>query len=181
MRRLLLLLPLLVFALIGAVALVMLDATSSGRRDARSIGFSMTGKPIPEIAMPNHGSAGTLALADMRGRAYAINVFASWCAPCQLEASSIEELAGDIPVVGINYRDDAADADAFLERFGNPYRAIGRDADGSASIQLGVHGLPETFIIGPDGVVVYHHQGPVLAEALRGPVAEAVRKAKEGS
>ena len=181
MRRLLLAIPLLVFALIGLVAYQMLDATSKGERDTSSIGFSMTGQPMPEIAMPRLGGPGTVSLADRRGQAYAVNVFASWCAPCRLEASSIEVLAGDLPVIGVNYRDDDADANAFLERFGNPYTGIGRDPDGSASIQLGVHGLPETFIVGPDGIVVLHHQGPVLADALRGPVADAVLLAKPGS
>ena len=180
MRRLLLALPLLVFATVGGVAYVMLDATSSGRRDASSIGFSMTGKPMPAVAMPRHRAAGTVSVGGADGQAYAVNVFASWCAPCRLEATSIEALAGDIPVIGVNYRDNAADADAFLERFGNPYTDIGRDADGSASVRLGVHGLPETFIVGPDGVVVHHHQGPVLADALRGPVGAAVREATGG-
>ena len=124
--------------------------------------------------------AGTLSLADFRGRAFAVNVFASWCAPCRLEAPSIEALAGEMPVIGINYKDAPADADAFLGQFGNPFAAIGRDADGSASIQLGVHGLPETFIVGSDGVVVLHHQGPVFADTLRGPVADAVEKALGG-
>lgn len=181
MKRLLLALPLLVFTLVGAVAFVMLDATSSGQRNPGSIGFSMAGKPMPGIAMPRHGGDGTVSLSSMRGRAYAVNIFASWCAPCRLEAPAIEELAGAMPVIGINYRDGAADAEAFLEQFGNPYHAIGRDSDGSASIQLGVHGLPETFIVGADGVVVYHHQGPLLAGDLKGPVAAAIRKAAEGS
>ena len=181
MRRLLLALPLLLFALIVAIAFLMLDATSKGERDTRSIGFSMTGQPMPEVAMPRHDGSGSVSLAGMRGKAYAVNVFASWCAPCRLEAPSIEALAEDLPVIGINYRDDPADANAFLDRFGNPYAEIGRDSDGSASIQLGVHGLPETFVVGPDGVVLHHHQGPVLADALKGPVADAVRRAKGGS
>ena len=178
MKRLLLTLPLLIFALIGAVSLVMLNLTSSGKRDAASIGFSMTGKTMPEVTMPRHDEGGTLSLGDMTGQVYAVNVFASWCAPCRLEASSIDEMARDILVIGINYRDDSADANAFLDQFGNPYHAIGRDGDGSISIQLGVHGLPETFIIGRDGVIAYHHQGPVLAGELNGPIAEAIRTAR---
>lgn len=179
MKRLLLALPLLVFVLIGIIAVVMLSATSSGRRDTASIGFSMTGATLPAVTMPRHDGEGVLALSDQAGEVFAINVFASWCAPCKLEATSIEELASELPVIGINYRDKVDDADAFLEQFGNPYQAIGRDDEGGASIQLGVHGLPETFIVNADGVIVYHHQGPVLASELNGPIAKAIRQARQ--
>ena len=74
-------------------------------------------------------------------------------------------------VIGINYRDNDADARRFLDQFGNPYSAIGKDLDGNVSIQLGVHGLPETFIIDRDGTILYHLQGPLMAAELDGPVA----------
>lgn len=180
MKRLMLALPLAVFALIGVIALVMLNASSDGSRDTTSIGFSMTGASLPQLSMPRHDSDGIVNLGDYSGEVFAVNVFASWCAPCRLEASSIEQLSLKIPVIGINYRDDAGDADRFLEQFGNPFTAIGRDPDGAASIQLGVHGLPETFIIGRDGEILYHHQGPVFATELSGVIAEAVERGKNG-
>ena len=176
MKRLLLALPLLIFAVIGVVAVVMLNASSSGDRDSRAIGFSMKGASLPEISMTALASSardgeGVISLADYKGQVFAINVFASWCAPCKLESPAIDSLAGRLPVIGINYRDNDADARRFLDQFGNPYSAIGKDLDGNVSIQLGVHGLPETFIIDRDGTILYHLQGPLMAAELDGPVA----------
>ena len=91
MKRLLLALPLLIFAVIGVVAVVMLNASSSGDRDSRAIGFSMQGASLPEISMTALASSardgeGVISLADYKGQVFAINVFASWCAPCKLES-----------------------------------------------------------------------------------------------
>ena len=178
MRYLFLALPLAIFLLIGVVAFVMLDANLSGERNSRSIGFSMTGSDLPDLAMQRYDGSGIISLDALKGEVFAVNVFASWCAPCQLEAPALEKLAEEIPIIGINYRDTPEDAKTFLTRFGNPYKTIGLDPDGAVSIQLGVHGLPETFIIGKDHVIVYHHQGPIFASDLSGAIANAI---KDGS
>ena len=170
-------LPLVIFALIVGVSYVMLTASSEGTRDTKAIGFSMTGAPVPDLTLPKFDGGGTINLADWQGKAYAINVFASWCGPCKLEASSIDAMAENIPVIGINYRDDPAAAAEFLAQFGNPYQDLARDSDGNYSIQLGVHGLPETFIISRDGVILHHQQGPVFARELKGEVGAAIEKA----
>jgi len=180
MKRFVLLLPLALFAGIAILAYVMLNASLDGSRNTKSIGFSMTGKPVPIVSLPAMGRSGTVNLAEWQGKAFAVNVFASWCGPCKLEAASIETMAEDIPVLGINYRDDADDAAAFLDQFGNPYTMIGIDEDGSTSIKLGVHGLPETFIIDRDGTILHHQQGPVFANDLSGAVGAAIRKATSG-
>jgi cytochrome c biogenesis protein CcmG/thiol:disulfide interchange protein DsbE len=177
MKRLLLALPLLVFVLIGIVAVVMLDASSRGERNSRAIGFSMTGATLPEIAMPQFGGGDVVDLSAYKGQVFALNVFASWCAPCKLEAPSIDRLAEHLPVIGINYRDTDEDARGFLDQFGNPYTLIGKDLDGNASIKLGVHGLPETFIVDVDGVILYHLQGPLMGAELEGPLAEILDEA----
>ncbi len=177
MKRLLLTLPLLVFVIVGIVAAVMLNASLNGDRDSRAIGVSMSGAALPEITMPRFGGGETVDLSALRGEVFAVNVFASWCAPCKLEAPSIDRLAEHLPVVGINYRDADGDARDFLEQFGNPYTLIGKDTDGDASIKLGVHGLPETFIIDAGGVIVYHLQGPLLADEFAGPLTAALDEA----
>ena len=169
--------PLVIFALIIAVSYVMLTASKEGTRDTKAIGFSMTGSQIPSLRLPLFEGSETIDLTDWKGKAYAINVFASWCGPCKLEASSIDAMAEDIPVIGINYRDDPDAAKAFLNQFGNPYEELARDSDGNYSIQLGVHGLPETFIISRDGTILHHQQGPVFASELNGDVGAAIRKA----
>ena len=170
-------LPLVIFALIVGVSYVMLTASSEGTRDTKAIGFSMTNAPVPDLILPKFQESGTIDLADWKGKAYAINVFASWCGPCKLEASSIDAMAEDLPVIGINYRDDPEAAKEFLNQFGNPYQELARDIDGNYSIQLGVHGLPETFIISRDGIILYHQQGPVFASELNGAVGNAIKKA----
>ncbi|MGC6485611.1 MAG: DsbE family thiol:disulfide interchange protein [Candidatus Puniceispirillales bacterium] len=170
MKRLLLALPLLVFVVIGLIAVVMLNASSRGERDSQAIGFSMTGSTLPEITMPRLGGGAVIDLSAYRGQVFAINVFASWCAPCKLESPSIERLSERLPVIGINYRDSDDDARRFLDQFGNPYALIGKDLDGNTSIKLGVHGLPETFIIGADGEILYHLQGPLMGAELEGPL-----------
>lgn len=171
MKRLLLALPLMIFVVIGIVAVVMLNASSQGERDSRAIGFSMTGSTLPEITMPRLGGGGVIDLAEFKGRIFAINVFASWCAPCKLEAPSIDRLSERLPVIGINYRDTDEDAARFLDQFGNPYALIGKDLDGNVSIKLGVHGLPETFVIDEDGTILYHLQGPLMGAEIEGPLA----------
>ena len=170
-------LPLVIFALIIGVSYVMLTASSEGTRDTKAIGFSMTNAPVPDLILPKFEGGGTIDLAEWKGKAYAINVFASWCGPCKLEASSIDAMAEDLPVIGINYRDDPEAARDFLNQFGNPYQELSRDTDGNYSIQLGVHGLPETFIIGRDGTILHHQQGPVFASELNGEVGAAIKKA----
>jgi cytochrome c biogenesis protein CcmG/thiol:disulfide interchange protein DsbE len=170
-------LPLAVFIAIVAVAYVMLSASSEGTRDTKAIGFSMTNAPVPDLTLPKFEGNGTIALADYQGKAYAINIFASWCGPCKLEASSIEVMSEALPVIGINYRDNPEDAALFLEQFGNPYQALARDLEGNYSIQLGVHGLPETFIIAPDGTILHHQQGPVFASDLKGKLGQAIERA----
>ena len=167
----------MIFALIVGVSYVMLTASSEGTRDTKAIGFSMTNAPVPDLILPKFQESGTIDLADWKGKAYAINVFASWCGPCKLEASSIDAMAEDLPVIGINYRDDPEAAKEFLNQFGNPYQELARDIDGNYSIQLGVHGLPETFIISRDGTILYHQQGPVFASELNGAVGDAIKKA----
>ena len=183
MKRFLLVLPLLVFVLIGAVAAVMLDTSSSGQRNSRAIGFSMEGAAIPQISMTalnnneGGGGGGIIRLDDYKGEAFAINIFASWCVPCRLEAPAIDRLSQRLPVIGINYRDSDDDARRFLNQFGNPFTAIGKDQDGNISIQLGVHGLPETFVVGGDGVILYHLQGPLLAREMAGRLNTILQEA----
>ena len=177
MNRLICFIPLAVFALIIAISYVMLSASSNGTRNTAAIGFSMQGANVPDLAIPRLGNEQVIDLKDWQGQAYAINVFASWCGPCKLEASSIDAMAEDIPVIGINYRDDPAAAAEFLEQFGNPYSAIARDDEGNYSIQLGVHGLPETFIISANGKILHHQQGPVFASELNGDVGKAIKQA----
>ena len=104
------------------------------------------GKPVPG-----------LDAADFKGDVTVLNVWASWCVPCHDEAPLLVQARADkrIRIVGINYKDQADNARRFLGRYGNPFAAIGADRNGRASIEWGVYGVPETFVIGRDGRIAY--------------------------
>ena len=164
--RLVLIIPLAVFAALAAVFLIRLE--TGGNPEA--LPSALIGKAAPDFALPPLEGVGLpgLSHASLLGKVSLVNIFASWCGPCRQEHPQLTELARDdrIRVVGINYKDSAKNAVAFLEELGNPYAAIGVDANGRAAIDWGVYGVPETFIVGADGVILYKFIGPISEDAL---------------
>ena len=158
-RSLLLILPALVFAALAAVLFLRLRSGA----DPAALPSAMIGKPVPRFdlpAVPGLTANGTpvpgLSSADLKGQITVLNVFASWCAPCQVEHPMLMRLAKEpgIRLVGIDYKEPTPEAgQRFLTRHGVPFSAVGADAGGRAAIDFGVYGVPETFIIGPDGVI----------------------------
>jgi cytochrome c biogenesis protein CcmG, thiol:disulfide interchange protein DsbE len=184
-RRILVLLPLLLFLGLAALFLVRLAAGDASRipsaligRDAPTTdlppvtGLEREGKPIPG-----------LAAGDFKGAVTVLNVWASWCVPCHDEAPLLMQLARDsrIRVVGINYKDQADNARRFLGRYGNPFVASGADVSGRAAIEWGVYGVPETFIVGRDGKIAYKLVGPVTPDNIEQVVKPQIEKALAGS
>jgi len=180
---LLFLVPLLIF---GALTLVFAAGLVSG--DAARVPSALIGKPAPPVSLaaldglrrdgtPVPGFA-TAELAS--GRAALVNVFASWCAPCRVEHPLLMALAGSEPVrsgrvaiLGLNYKDEPENARRFLGALGNPYAAVGVDRAGRAAIDWGVYGVPETFVIGPDGLILDKHVGPLDEAAAARLLARA--------
>ncbi len=120
------------------------------------------GMPIPDGIEPNGGYR-------------LVNFWASWCAPCRAEHAQLLSLkGGGMEIIGVNYKDDPANARAFLQELGNPYTEVGADPEGRTAIEWGVYGVPETFVVGPDGKVALRHAGPVTARALRETVGPAL-------
>jgi cytochrome c biogenesis protein CcmG/thiol:disulfide interchange protein DsbE len=163
--RLLYLLPALVF---GALALLFLFRLYSG--DPSKVPSALIGRPVPSFALeplPGLVRDGQplpgLAEADLKGAVTVVNVWASWCAPCRQEHPLLMELAKDpsIRVVGIDYKDTPENARRFLGTFGNPFAAVGVDPNGRAAIDWGVYGVPETFVVGPDGTIRHKQIGPL--------------------
>jgi cytochrome c biogenesis protein CcmG/thiol:disulfide interchange protein DsbE len=140
-------------------------------RDPHTIPSALIDRPAPEFALPPLTAAGTagLASADFRGKVVLLNVFASWCIPCRSEHPILMRLAGDprFTVYGIDYKDEPADGARFLSELGNPYKAVGADADGRVGIDWGVYGVPETFIIDRDGRIRHKQVGPITPQALQ--------------
>jgi cytochrome c biogenesis protein CcmG, thiol:disulfide interchange protein DsbE len=119
-----------------------------------------------------------------KGKVSVVNVWASWCVPCHDEAPLLTELGHDsrLQFVGINYKDSPDNARRFLGRYGNPFGIVGVDANGRASIEWGVYGVPETFIVGREGTIVYKMVGPVTADNINTVLKVEIDKAlKTGS
>ena len=114
-----------------------------------------------------------------KNRVFAVNFFASWCAPCRIEAPIIEDLSKIIPIVGIAYKDKPIDTKKFFEEFGNPYDQIGIDNSGKVAIEWGVYGVPETFLINDKGEIFYRHAGPLLYNTFKSEVLPIIKSNKK--
>ena len=155
--------PLVLFALLGLLLAYGL------RLDPRKIPSPLIGKPLPNFTLATVNDPGKkLGPADLRGQVYLLNVWASWCVACREEHPVLVDLnrRGGVTVIGLNYKDRREDALQWLQAFGNPYRMSLADTDGRVGIDLGVYGVPETFVIDREGVIRYKHIGPVTPEAL---------------
>ncbi len=177
-------LPLIAFAVLAGLFWFRL-----GSGDPARIPSALIGRPAPQTVLPplegltaNGAQVPGLDPAAFRGQVSVVNVWASWCVPCHDEAPLLVNLAQDkrIRVIGINYKDSPDNARRFLGRYGNPFAAVGTDANGRASIEWGVYGVPETFVIGRDGAIAYKLIGPITPEnidrVLKAEIEKALRK-----
>lgn len=139
-------------------------------RDPALISTPMMGHPVPEFSLPPiDGAARGFSDADLKtGGISAVNIFASWCAPCRQEHPQLMALGQveGLALYGINYKDDPANARSFLDKLGDPYGAVGADRNGRVSIDWGVYGVPETYFVNGKGEVIYKHVGAILPQDL---------------
>ena len=169
-RNVLIVLPLIVFMALAALFLYRLGSGDPSVLPSALIGQAAPVTdlpPLPGIDRDGKPIPG-LSNATFKGSVTLVNVWASWCVPCRDEVPFLDQLSRDkrIQLVGINYKDSPDDARRFLNRFGNPFVANGRDASGRTSIDWGVYGVPETFLVGRDGHIAYKLVGPVTADNL---------------
>ncbi|MEM8744936.1 MAG: DsbE family thiol:disulfide interchange protein [Pseudomonadota bacterium] len=156
--------------------------------DPSKLPSALIGKPVPEFELPpleglkhDGKQVAGLKTQDLKGKGVQIvNFWASWCLPCRDEHPFLKQLAKEskAPLVGINYKDKTAAARRFLGQLGNPFEAVGVDDNGSAAIHWGVYGMPETFIVGDDGTILYKHVGPIDGNDLTETLLPAIRKAR---
>ena len=176
-RQLAYLTPVLIFGVIVAYFLWGLDPS----RDPSALPSVMIDEPVREFALPSiEGMDGLgLSAADLRtGEVTVVNFFASWCVPCRLEHRFLIELArkDKVRVFGINYKNKAVEARAWLAELGNPYGRIGADTEGRVGIDWGVYGLPETFIVDGNGRIRYRRIGQIDRLTLDQTIRPLIRE-----
>jgi cytochrome c biogenesis protein CcmG/thiol:disulfide interchange protein DsbE len=136
----------------------------------REVPSPLIDRPAPAFSLPRLDDPGkSIRREDLLGKVWVLNVWASWCAPCQQEHPLVIDLAKRtrVPVYGLNYKDQPGNARAWLRRLGDPYAATLIDFDGRVGIDWGVYGVPETFVIDAKGQVRYKHIGPLTEQAVR--------------
>ena len=159
--------PLIAFSGLVIIGGLALQGTLSGSRNPNQLPSVLIGKPAPDVPLPLlQNSRAELALDAYRGQPLLVNFFASWCAPCRAEAPALEHLSNQISIIGIAYKDRPQDTLQFLEQYGNPFVAIGRDDDGRAGMAWGVYGVPETYLIDPSGEIKWRHAGPLTRDVI---------------
>ena len=180
-RNLLVLLPLLAFLGLAGLFLVRLYSGDPGLLPSALIGHPAPKTDLPPLAQLTRDGKAVPGLnsASFQGEVTLVNVWASWCIPCAEEVPFLEKLSKDkrIKLVGINYKDPTENARRFLNRYGNPFVAVGVDASGRTSIDWGVYGVPETYVIARDGTIAYKLVGPVTAANLEQALEPAIVKA----
>lgn len=167
------LLPLGVFLVLAVFLAIGLNL------NPREVPSPLIDKPAPPFRLPQlHESARTLAPQDMKGQVWVFNVWASWCVACLEEHPLLVELSKRnlVPIVGLNYKDNRADALQWLQKRGDPYTLSAQDADGRVGIDYGVYGVPETYVIDKEGVIRFKRIGPVTPQVLDEQILPLVKR-----
>jgi cytochrome c biogenesis protein CcmG/thiol:disulfide interchange protein DsbE len=177
-RVLLAVLPLVL--LVGLVAVFALNMD----RDPSLVRSVLINKPAPSFTLPAVAGTGVEGFdtASLKGEVTVVNVFASWCIPCREEHPLLERLKAEtgVRIFGINQKDAPENAVAFLTELGNPYQRVGGDTDNRVSIDWGVYGVPETFVVNAAGVITFKHVGPISPQSLEKELIPAIEKARAG-
>ncbi len=147
--------------------------------DPHALPSTMIDRAMPAFRLePLAADRPTLRVSDFKGRVTLVNIFGSWCSSCVIEHPMLMEIAqsGDVPVYGVDWRDDPGEGAAWLAKYGDPYAIAGLDADSKLAIDLGVTGAPESFIVDADARIRYKHVGPITPEAWRTVILPIVHR-----
>jgi cytochrome c biogenesis protein CcmG/thiol:disulfide interchange protein DsbE len=168
------------FAIPVALFLVLVAFFAVGlTNDPREVPSPFIDKAAPAFQLVQlHEPQRAFAPADMKGKVWMLNVWASWCVSCRVEHPLLVEMsrAKVVPIVGLNYKDQREAGVQWLQRFGNPYLLSAYDADGRVGIDYGVYGVPETFVIDKEGIVRYKQIGPITPEALEKKILPLIKR-----
>ena len=155
-------------------------------RDPRALPSPLIGREAPAFNLPRLASAdaakpGVFSPADMRGKVWLLNVWASWCVSCRQEHPLLLDIArrSDVPLIGLDYKDTGPEARAWLAEHGDPYLLSAVDADGKVGIDYGVYGVPETYVIDKAGTIRFKQIGPISREVLDGTILPLVKELRK--
>ena len=167
--------------LLALVALIAVFATSIDR-DPSLVRSVLIDKPVPQFTLPAVAPLGVPGFdtASLKGEVTVVNVFASWCIPCRAEHPllvGVKDIAG-VRLFGINQADTPENAKKFLDELGNPYDAVGADRDRRVSIDWGVYGVPETFVVDAKGIITFKITGPLTPETVDAQLLPAIARAR---
>ncbi|MEQ1438309.1 DsbE family thiol:disulfide interchange protein [Fontimonas sp. SYSU GA230001] len=142
------------------------------RHDPRLVPSPLIGKPAPAFELRQLGTQTIHRRDDLLGRPVLVNFFASWCAACRDEHPLLMELSRrGVEIIGMDYKDTDADGERWLRLHGNPYRTVLADPEGRAGLDWGVYGVPETYVLDAQGIIVYKQIGPLDAQTWRDTIA----------
>ena len=165
--------PLIIFVSLGLLLAYGL------KLDPRRIPSPLIGKPLPAFSLTTVADpARKVSRDDLHGRVYLLSVWASWCVACREEHPLLNELTSRkaVTIIGLNYKDRREDALRWLGALGNPYELSLSDQDGRLGIDLGVYGVPETFVIDKQGVIRYKQIGPMTLEVWEQKLAPLIKE-----
>lgn len=167
--------PLVLFLVL---VLVLGLALKSGK-DPHEVPSPLINKPAPAFQLPQlHDPSKTFSAAEMKGKVWLLNVWASWCVSCREEHPVLVQLArsGALPVYGLDWKDKPEDALDWLQQLGDPYTVSFSDFDGKVAIDYGVYGAPESYVIDKNGVIRYKQIGAITPEVLKTKILPLVRE-----
>ncbi|STQ91603.1 DsbE family thiol:disulfide interchange protein [Iodobacter fluviatilis] len=166
--------PLIIFA---ALALLLAAGLTLNPREIPSV---LIGKPAPQFKLDRLDATGQFSPASLKGQAWLLNVWASWCSACIQEHPVLNSIASEhkVTIVGLAYKDLDMDAKQWLQSRGNPYNIVVADRDGRVGIDYGVYGVPETFVIDKNGHIAYKHIGAVTPDIFKNILLPELQKAR---
>jgi len=178
MLKLKFVIPLLLFVVLGVFLFVGLF------RDPRVVPSPLIGKPAPQFTLPSLQDASyPVDSRELLGQPWLLNVWGTWCGGCRQEHDTLLAIAAQrvVPMVGLNWKDDGKLARRWLSELGNPYAVVAVDQEGRTAIDWGVYGAPETFLIGPDGTVLYKHIAPMTMDIWNREFLPRIEAARAGA
>ncbi|MGB0574891.1 MAG: DsbE family thiol:disulfide interchange protein [Alphaproteobacteria bacterium] len=170
-------LPVVIVLVLAAIFWSYLGEIKDGK-SIQDLPSALIDKPAPVFKLPGITASdkGFDSTVLKQGKVTLVNVWASWCAPCRVEHPRMMQLAREgVAIYGINYKDTPEAAKGFLAELGNPYKTVGADRTGKVSIDWGVYGYPETFVVDTKGHIRYRHVGPIMAQDLTDKIRPLIK------